>query len=146
MRRKPSGSSPGWRAATATALDLAAATAFAKFANAKVSLSTVTPCFSHSTAYITHLQAGDAALGCTFKPSAGPFGSALHKLSDVDARFERHGRNRVSDDAHRPKISAKMRAAIAKPVKFHFAALSVDLTKWLRIPTIVTTCSDGSRP
>lgn len=95
---------PGWRAATATALDLAAATAFAKFANAKVSLSTVTPCFNHSTAYITHPQAGDAALGCTFKPSASPFGSALHKLSDVDARFERHGRNRVSDDAHKPKI------------------------------------------
>ena len=37
----------------------------------------------------------------------------------------------MSDDAHRPKISAKIRAAIAKPVKFYFAVPSVDLTNWL---------------
>jgi hypothetical protein len=37
----------------------------------------------------------------------------------------------LSDDAHRPKISAKIRAAIAKPLKFYFAVPSIDLTNWL---------------
>jgi hypothetical protein len=37
----------------------------------------------------------------------------------------------VSDDAHRPKISTAIRAAIAKPLKFYFAVPSIDLTNWL---------------
>jgi hypothetical protein len=37
----------------------------------------------------------------------------------------------VSDDAHKPKISTSIRAAIAKPLKFYFAVPSVDLTNWL---------------
>ena len=63
-RRKPSGSSSGWRAATSSALALVVATASARLPKADVSLSTGTPCLSHSTANITHLQAEDTALGC----------------------------------------------------------------------------------
>jgi hypothetical protein len=37
----------------------------------------------------------------------------------------------MSDDAHKPKISSSLRAAIAKPLKFYFAVPSVDLTNWL---------------
>jgi hypothetical protein len=37
----------------------------------------------------------------------------------------------VVDDAHRPKITPSIRAAIAKPVKFYFAVSSVDLANWL---------------
>jgi hypothetical protein len=37
----------------------------------------------------------------------------------------------VSDDAHRPRISTATRAAIAKPLKFHFAVPSVDFANWL---------------
>jgi hypothetical protein len=37
----------------------------------------------------------------------------------------------VADDAHTPKISTSIRAAIAKPVKFYFAVPSVDLVNWL---------------
>jgi hypothetical protein len=37
----------------------------------------------------------------------------------------------VIDDAHKPKISTLIRAAIAKPVKFYFAVPSVDLANWL---------------
>jgi hypothetical protein len=33
----------------------------------------------------------------------------------------------VSDDAHKPRVSAR-RAAIAKPLRFYFAVPSVDLT------------------
>jgi hypothetical protein len=61
------------------------------------------------------------------KLSAKLFGSVL----DVDAQFERQGRNRVSDDAHKPRISTAIRAAIVKPLKFYFAVPSVDLTNWL---------------
>jgi hypothetical protein len=34
----------------------------------------------------------------------------------------------VSDDAHKPRVSAKIRAAIAKPLRFFFAVPSVDST------------------
>jgi hypothetical protein len=37
----------------------------------------------------------------------------------------------VSDDAHKPRISTAIRAAIAKPLKFYFAVPSVDLVNWL---------------
>jgi hypothetical protein len=37
----------------------------------------------------------------------------------------------MSDDAHKPKISTSIRAAIARPLKFYFAVPSVDLTNWL---------------
>jgi hypothetical protein len=37
----------------------------------------------------------------------------------------------VVDDAHKPKISILIRAAVAKPVKFYFAVPSVDLANWL---------------
>jgi hypothetical protein len=37
----------------------------------------------------------------------------------------------MSDDAHRPNISPKVRAAVAKPLKFYFAVQSIDLTNWL---------------
>jgi hypothetical protein len=35
----------------------------------------------------------------------------------------------MSEDAHRPNISPKVRAAIAKPLKFYFPVPSIDLTK-----------------
>jgi hypothetical protein len=63
-RRKPSGSASGWRAMTKSTLALVVATASERSAKADVSLSTGTPCFSHSTANITHLHAEDTALGC----------------------------------------------------------------------------------
>jgi hypothetical protein len=37
----------------------------------------------------------------------------------------------VSDDAHKPRISTAIRAAIAKPLKFYFVVPSVDLMNWL---------------
>ena len=37
----------------------------------------------------------------------------------------------MSEGAHRPNISPKIRAAIAKPLKFYFAVPSADLTNWL---------------
>jgi hypothetical protein len=37
----------------------------------------------------------------------------------------------VADNAHKPKISTSIRAAIAKPVMFYFAVPSVDLANWL---------------
>jgi hypothetical protein len=37
----------------------------------------------------------------------------------------------MSDDAHKPKISTSLRAIIAKPLKFYFAAPSIDMTNWL---------------
>jgi hypothetical protein len=46
----------GWRAATKSTLALVVATASERSAKADVSLSTGTPCFSHSTPNITHLQ------------------------------------------------------------------------------------------
>jgi hypothetical protein len=37
----------------------------------------------------------------------------------------------VSEDAHKPKISTSLWAAIARPLKFYFAVPSIDLTSWL---------------
>jgi hypothetical protein len=62
IRRKPSGSSSGWRAATRSALALVVRTASARSPNADVSLSTGTPCLSHSTANISHPCAEGALL------------------------------------------------------------------------------------
>jgi hypothetical protein len=59
-RRKLSGSSLGWRAAIASALALVVATASARLAKADVSVSTVTPCFNHSTANIAHQSTENA--------------------------------------------------------------------------------------
>jgi hypothetical protein len=62
--RKLSGAASGWRAATRSALALVVATASARLPRADVSLSTGTPCLSHSTANMTHLQAEDTRPGC----------------------------------------------------------------------------------
>jgi hypothetical protein len=62
IRRKPSGSSSGWRAATRSALALVVRTASARLPKADVSFSTVTPCLSHSTANISHPCAEGALL------------------------------------------------------------------------------------
>jgi len=67
MRRKPSGSASGWRAATNSALALVVATASDKSSMADVSVSTGTPCLSHSTANITHLCTED--LGSCLNPA-----------------------------------------------------------------------------
>jgi hypothetical protein len=41
----------------------------------------------------------------------------------------------MTDDAHRPKISAAIRAVIARPLKFYFAVPSIDGTNWLVVET-----------
>jgi hypothetical protein len=37
----------------------------------------------------------------------------------------------VSNDAHNPRISKAIKAAIEKPLRFYFAVPSIDLTNWL---------------
>ena len=37
----------------------------------------------------------------------------------------------MSEDARTPNISPKIRAVVAKPLKFYFAVPSVDLSNWL---------------
>jgi hypothetical protein len=43
----------------------------------------------------------------------------------------RNRRTRVSNDAHKLRISKAIKAAIEKPLKFYFAVPSIDLTNWV---------------
>src|ERR1700733_5036164 len=70
-RRKLSGSALGWRAAMASALALVVATASARLAKADISVSTVTPCFNHSTANIAHQSTENALPGAAINLPAG---------------------------------------------------------------------------
>ena len=50
----------------------------------------------------------------------------------------------MSEDAQRPNISPKVRAAIAKPLKFYFPVPSIDLTNWLVVEAGKPRAADGA--
>ena len=59
----------------------------------------------------------------------------IEKPRRLVAQTPQQGEFDMSDDAHRPRISATIRAVFAKPLKFYFAVPSIDGANWLVVET-----------